>query len=120
MSFSTISNTVPSAVTFNQAGTGKYIATTMTYGGPQNFYLLSPARNIKPLAGGARAKSIGISRYTEADVVINGVTVRLGCRARVILEIDEGCPLSSADSILRQIDEFTTETNLNRMLAGEV
>lgn len=120
MSFVTISNTVPVAQSFNQAGTGKYVSSTTVFGGVQNYYLLSSARKIKPVAGASHAYTFGVTRYAELDVVIAGVTKRLGCRVRVVVEIDDGFDLSSTDGMLRQTDEFISSANMTRLLNGEV
>lgn len=120
MSFNQIVNTVPSATTFNSAGTGRYVDSTVVFGGPQNYFLLSPARKTKPVSGGDAAYVCGVTRYIEVDTTSNGVVKRLGGRVRTIIELDDGFPLSGIDAAQRQTDEFITVTNLNRMLNGEV
>lgn len=121
MAFVTISNTVPAAATFNQAGTGKYVLSTSVFGGLQSYYLIAPAKKIKSLTGQADyALTMGVTRYAEADVVVNGVTRRIAGRVRTIIEVDNGYDLNGVDAMVRQSDEFITLANMNRMANGEV
>lgn len=120
MAFGTISNTIPSAVTFNQAGTGKYIWSSSVFGGPSNYYQISPVRKIKPIGNSSVAYTFGVSRYCELDLTVNGVVVRRAARVRTVIDIDDGFTLANVDEMLRQIDEFMTSTTMNRILNGEV
>lgn len=116
----TIANTIPVATTFNQAGVGKYIWSGQAFGGPQNYYQISPVRKIKPIMSASVAYSFGITRYYELDLTVNGEVLRKGCRVRTIVEIDDGFTLTTTDDMLRQVDEIITVANMTRILNGEV
>lgn len=120
MSFISIANTVPGALTYNQAGTGKYINANTTFGGVQDYYALSAVRKTKPIGGASTGYSFGINRYQEYDNTVGSVTTRLACRVRLVVEIDDGFPLANVDAMLRQIDEFVSTANVTRILNGEV
>lgn len=114
MPFAPISLTVPSAATFNAAGTGKYSLSTVTFGQPGNWFLINGAKRSK--SGLTTAQ---VSRTIEKDVVVGSSTVRRKCNIRLQIEVADGFTTAEIDNALRQIDEFVSVANLERVLAGE-
>lgn len=118
MAFNQLSNTLPSANTFNSTGVGRYMISTWTFGSPQNYYLLSPARNVKGATFGR--KTFTDTRVFEADVTVNGVVSRRSSKVSVSYELDEGMDPSFLDSLLINLNELATVSYINRRIAGEV
>lgn len=118
MSFNTLSVTVPGAVTWNSAGTGRYVNATTTFGGPADYILLSPVKAMKGSVTGR--KTFTDSRYVEVDVTSGGVTKRLGYRITITHEIDPGVDVATADLALQAMDNLTTSSYVTRRLNGEV
>jgi len=114
MPFAPISLTVPTAATFNAAGTGKYALSTVTFGQPNNLLLVTGAKRNK--SGLTTAQ---ISRTIQKDVVVGTATVRKSMTVRLVLEVQDGFTTTEIDNSLRQIDEFASVANLERILQGE-
>lgn len=118
MAFTNLSNTLPSASTYNSVGVGKYMISTWTFGSPANYYLLSPARNVKGAAYGR--KTFSDTRYIEADVTVAGVTTRRSAQVTITCQIDEGIDPTVLDNMTIQLNEQHTVAYYNRRIAGEV
>lgn len=116
MGFNSIVNTVPVAATFNSAGTGKYVKSTVAFGGPTDLYQIAPARKVK---GKTDVFTTSIMRFFETAPAVAG-DPRPYCRMTVTIEVHKDVPLSAVDDALRQLDEFTSSANLTRIYNGEV
>jgi hypothetical protein len=101
--------------TFNQAGEGRYLNALTGFGQPADYFLIK---------GGSRSKSgntvAAISRVTEKDVTVNGVTSRLSASLQLVATVPpNGFTSTEVDAMLLDISEFLTAATGNRWLSGE-
>lgn len=101
--------------TFNQAGDGKYMLSTVSFGQPLNYFKISGgSRNSK-----SGVTSAAISRVLEKDVVVDGRTIRRNMTVQVIVQLSDGFTSAEADTVLGDIDGFIAIGVLDRILNGE-
>lgn len=101
---------------FNSAGTGKYVNAAIPFGGPADYYQISPSRKVK---GKTDVLTTSIMRYAELPPAVAGGP-RPYFRITIQVECHTGMPLINVDSGLSQVNEFVTEANLTRLFNGEV
>lgn len=100
--------------TWNESGPGRYMESTVTFGGPQNFLRISPGA---PNKSGSTLCTI--TRHLEKDVTVNSVTTRHYAKLVCTLELSAGMAVSDADLLLSNVAEFATPATLTRVLNGE-
>lgn len=115
MSFNPIILTQPAAATYNEAGRGVYLKSTVTFGGPVERIKLSPASLNKQ----SKSTSGSIQLYTEYDYVLNGVTSREWERVVFQIEASKNGRVSQIDNSIIALSEFVNAGMLNRWLNGE-
>lgn len=102
--------------TFNQSGVpGRYALSTLAFGDPENSFRIS---------GGTLNRKTGftnatISRIFELDVTVLGVISRKKCTISLAMQVPQGISATVVDSLVENISEFVTVSNLNRLLNGE-
>lgn len=102
------------AKTWNESGPGRYMESTVVFGGPMNYIKISP---------GARSKSgltsCAITRYFEKDVVVNNVSVRASCTITQNIQVQDGITVADIDTAALHISSFLDSGTLTRILNGE-
>lgn len=116
MPLSQINNTVPSAVSFQETSPGKYLSSSTTFNGPQDYYQISPVRTIKGSKEGR--KTFSVLRHSEADVTVSSVSKRVSARINIQVELDPDYPVAGVDAIMRQLDEFISVSMVGDILKG--
>lgn len=102
--------------TFNQAGDGRYMLSTVSFGQPQNYFSVKGGSRTRD----GRAFSAAVSRILEKDVTVNGVTQRLSASVQlVIISPTTGFTSSELDGMISDIDLFITSGVLDRVMSGE-
>lgn len=102
--------------TFNAAGDGRYMLSTVAFGSPQDYFTIK---------GGSQSKdrkliTAAVSRIKEFDVTVNSVTTRVTASVQLVISAPKtGVPVAEFDTLALDISEFLTTATLNRLLAGE-
>lgn len=101
--------------TFNQAGSGRYMLSTVTFGAPLNYV------NVK---GGALNPKSGIttgsvSRVVQKDVTVDGKTVRQQLSIQLIVQTQSGFTAAEIDAGTSDLNGLVDATFINRWLNGE-
>jgi hypothetical protein len=102
--------------TFTQAGDGRYMRNTVTFGNPSDYFTIK---------GGSRSRdgsvfTAAITRVLEKDVLQNGITSRRAMSVQVIISVPPfGFTSADADSLALDISEFLTVATVDRLMAGE-
>lgn len=116
MTFVNISNTLPSALTFNGAGVGRYVNSAVAFGAPTDYYQLSPARKVK---GKPEVTTFSTMRYVEIAPAVAG-DPRPYARVNLTVEVHKDMPLVNVDNVIIQLNEFASVANMTRQANGEV
>lgn len=114
-SFGTISITQPSAKTFNELGPNRYVDSTTVFNGPKSEFRFTPGRTSKDSTG-VKKVTCAATRLHEADVVVNGVTVRRQCVVVVNISVQEGFTASIPDAMLTETSEVLTQARIDTLL----
>lgn len=102
--------------TYNQAGDGKYMLSTVTFGNPARYITVKGASLNKD-----RSKYVlAVNIVQEADVVVGGVTVRKTATFNGTLTTDkEGFTTTIFDGMIADVSDWLSGAILERILAGE-
>lgn len=102
--------------TFNQAGDGKYMLSSVTFGSPANYFTIKGGS----LSRDRKLVVSSVSRNLEKDVTVNGDTVRLTGSVQLVISIpSSGFTSTEIDVLTSDISEFLTTATLDRLMAGE-
>lgn len=102
--------------TFNQAGDGRYLLSTVSFGSPLEYLQIK---------GGSLTKDRQnivwtVSKVLQKDVTVNGVTERRQSSLQLICTSPvTGFTTAEFDAGASDISEFLTTSTLNRLFAGE-
>jgi hypothetical protein len=102
--------------TFNEAGEGRYVLSTITFGDPSNYFTIKGGALTKD----RKAVSAAVTRILEKDVTVNGETSRRSASVQLVMSIPpQGFTSTEIDVLASDISEFITSAVLNRILSGE-
>lgn len=102
--------------TFNQAGDGRYMRSTVSFGQPSDLLIVK---------GGTLNKdkqniTTAVTRALEKDVTVGTVTSRRVMTVQLVITAPTGgFTTSEIDACASDISEFLTTATLDRLLAGE-
>lgn len=100
--------------TWNESGPGRYMESTVTFGGPQNFLRITPGATNK-----SGLTTCTVTRHLEKDVTLNGVTSRQYAKLVCTFEMSPGLTVNDADLLAANVSEFLSPATLTRILNGE-
>lgn len=113
MAFQTI---VTNTRTFVSTGPGTYQKSDIAFGAPSVTLKLAPGK-VSQKDGPVGAS---VTRSTERDVTVNGVTSRKRGSVSLQMQIPAtGFTTADITTMIADIQGFTTEENLRRLLLGE-
>lgn len=104
------------STTFIEAGQGRYVDDSVSFGGPKNELKITPGSYNKKATPPVTVFSI--SRLQEFPVTESGVTTNRRCQVVTTYTLERGVTIANADALGDQISTFTGPTVLNQIANG--
>lgn len=104
-----------STKTWNEAGPGRYMDSTVTYGSPLNYIQISAGTR----SSKTKVTSGAVSRVFQKDVTVGSTTERRTASVQLVIQIPDGFTAAEIDAMALTISDFLTVANLDRILLGE-
>lgn len=101
--------------TFNAAGEGRYMKSTVSFGSPLNYIKVSPG-NFNPKT---KLTTFTVTRHIEKDVTIGSDVVREAMEVSLRVTSPRSFSSTEVDGAVSDISEFLTPAILDRGMNGE-
>lgn len=105
-----------SGKTWHEAGPGRYMDSTVTFGSPLNYIQISGGkRSVK-----SGITTVAVSRVLQKDIPLpTGSSQRKSASVQLVIQVPDGFTTSELDGMADTISSFLTVPTLERLLQGD-
>jgi hypothetical protein len=109
-------NLIIGSDTYNGAGPGEYIHSSVPFGDPAVGFKLAPGKK----ANAKAPTSFTVSHFREKDILQpDGSTIRRRCTVGVQFNVPEGFSMEDVDGLVASLNTLVTAEFLTRLARGE-
>jgi hypothetical protein len=103
------------ADTYNGAGPGEYVKSTVLFGQPTNAIKLAPGKR----ANAKAPTTFSVTRVLEKDVTVSDEVIRRRMTVNVQMNVPDGFTMAEVDLAIGDIATLASDSFLTRLALGE-